>query len=286
MRVAVTGSSGLIGSALVPALRSAGHDVLRLVRREPGSADEAAWDPTAATIDEDLVSDSELVLAPGEDGGDLPVVVPIMQFTAEGPGLTTYLRGTAVDLVSPCAVDPRALLDGALTAGAYDSPAARVSTGVIQGSRLLHRLLEEHGTTLRCAGAVLTQGYLDDADDKRRMADGAARIAAEELGADAAICTTYSLGNSHTDTMLTVRACEQLGVRAVGIVAEEGGLTDHVAEADALVSTGNVLERAEGWTPASVIGETEHEPPAQVPLLHYLDAATQLGDGRLRGVTI
>jgi uncharacterized protein (TIGR01777 family) len=57
MRVAVTGSSGLIGSALVPALRAAGHDVLRLVRREPGSVDEAAWDPTAGTIDEDALAD-------------------------------------------------------------------------------------------------------------------------------------------------------------------------------------------------------------------------------------
>lgn len=50
MRVAVTGSSGLIGSALVPALRSAGHDVLRLVRREPRGADEARWDPRAGTL--------------------------------------------------------------------------------------------------------------------------------------------------------------------------------------------------------------------------------------------
>ncbi|MEX2274676.1 MAG: glycine/sarcosine/betaine reductase component B subunit [Actinomycetota bacterium] len=245
----------------------------------------AARDLASATA-EDSDADTESVFALGEVAGELPVVVPILQFTAEGPGLTTYLRGAPVDLVSPCAVDPRALLDGALTAGAYDSPAARVSTGTIQRSRLLHRLLNEHGTALVCPGAVLTQGYLDDADDKRRMADGAAHIAAEELGADAAICTTYSLGNSHTDTMLTLRACEQLGVRAVGIVAEEGGLTDHVAEADALVSTGNVLERADGWTPASVIGETDHEAPAQVPVLHYLDAATQLGDGRLRGVTI
>ena len=57
MRVAVTGSSGLIGSALVPALRAAGHDVLRLVRGEPGSVDEVAWDPTVATIDEEVLAD-------------------------------------------------------------------------------------------------------------------------------------------------------------------------------------------------------------------------------------
>lgn len=51
MRVVVSGASGLIGSALVPALRSGGHDVLRLVRREPGSTDEVRWNPAAGELD-------------------------------------------------------------------------------------------------------------------------------------------------------------------------------------------------------------------------------------------
>ena len=51
MKVAVTGASGLVGSALVPALRKAGHDVLTLVRRAPASESEIAWDPGAGTID-------------------------------------------------------------------------------------------------------------------------------------------------------------------------------------------------------------------------------------------
>jgi uncharacterized protein len=51
MKVAVSGASGLLGSALVPALRAAGHDVLRLVRRQPEAPDEVAWDPAAGTID-------------------------------------------------------------------------------------------------------------------------------------------------------------------------------------------------------------------------------------------
>ena len=48
MKVAVTGSSGLIGSALVISLRSEGHQVIRLVRRPPRSADEVRWDPRSA----------------------------------------------------------------------------------------------------------------------------------------------------------------------------------------------------------------------------------------------
>jgi len=55
MRVAVTGSSGLIGTALVASLRSDGHQVIRLVRRAPRSDDEVRWDPRAA--DAGLASD-------------------------------------------------------------------------------------------------------------------------------------------------------------------------------------------------------------------------------------
>jgi len=48
MKVAVTGSSGLIGTALVGSLRADGHEVIRLVRRPPRAADEVRWDPRAA----------------------------------------------------------------------------------------------------------------------------------------------------------------------------------------------------------------------------------------------
>jgi uncharacterized protein (TIGR01777 family) len=51
VKVAVTGSSGLIGSALLAALGGAGHEPLRIVRREPTRPDETAWDPQARTID-------------------------------------------------------------------------------------------------------------------------------------------------------------------------------------------------------------------------------------------
>lgn len=50
MKVAVSGASGLIGSALVPVLRGAGHDVVRLVRKPPQSTDEVEWDPAHGII--------------------------------------------------------------------------------------------------------------------------------------------------------------------------------------------------------------------------------------------
>ncbi len=51
MRVAIGGSSGMIGSALRPVLAAAGHEVVRLVRRPAQSGDEVQWDPEAGTID-------------------------------------------------------------------------------------------------------------------------------------------------------------------------------------------------------------------------------------------
>lgn len=50
MRVVLAGSSGFLGSALVPVLRDAGHEVVRLVRRTPAASDERAWDPPAGDI--------------------------------------------------------------------------------------------------------------------------------------------------------------------------------------------------------------------------------------------
>ena len=47
MRIAITGSSGLIGTALVAALRAEGHQVIRLVRAAPTGDDTIAWDPRA-----------------------------------------------------------------------------------------------------------------------------------------------------------------------------------------------------------------------------------------------
>jgi uncharacterized protein (TIGR01777 family) len=50
-RIAISGSSGLIGTALVGHLKSEGHTVQRLVRRAPVAADEVAWDPQTGFVD-------------------------------------------------------------------------------------------------------------------------------------------------------------------------------------------------------------------------------------------
>ena len=61
-RIAVTGASGLIGSALVGYLKSQGHTVQRLVRRTAVSSEEITWDPIAGTVDMDALAGVDAVI--------------------------------------------------------------------------------------------------------------------------------------------------------------------------------------------------------------------------------
>ena len=61
MKVVVTGASGLVGSALVSSLELDGHDVIRLVRREPRGAQERKWDPNGEP-DASLVDGADAVV--------------------------------------------------------------------------------------------------------------------------------------------------------------------------------------------------------------------------------
>ncbi|WP_017976234.1 TIGR01777 family oxidoreductase [Actinopolyspora halophila] len=62
MRVVIAGSSGLLGSHLVPALRHARHEVFRLVRGAAQAPDERQWDPDEGELDEHALDDADAVV--------------------------------------------------------------------------------------------------------------------------------------------------------------------------------------------------------------------------------
>jgi uncharacterized protein len=63
MQVVLTGASGLIGSALVPALTTGGHGVTRLVRSDrPAQDGEAGWDPSAGRLDVPALEGADAVV--------------------------------------------------------------------------------------------------------------------------------------------------------------------------------------------------------------------------------
>ncbi|HEY6566430.1 MAG TPA: glycine/sarcosine/betaine reductase component B subunit [Actinomycetota bacterium] len=210
---------------------------------------------------------------------DLPAIVPILQVASEGPMLDTYFQGEPMIGLDPTAFDPRTVLDGALTNGAYDWAGVRNVTAVYQDNALVRALFAGHDERFRFAGFIIALGYLDTAEEKQRSALASAALASS-LGADGVICTTFSSGNSHTDTMLTVRACEAAGIATTALVCEtNGGLTDHVAEADCLVSTGNEDELLEPWTPDRVIGSMNAARVGEpVPTWAYVAACVETGD--------
>jgi glycine reductase complex component B subunit alpha and beta len=210
---------------------------------------------------------------------DLPRIAVILQIASEGPLVDTYLDGVPLAGLDPVPFDPRRVLDGSLTNGAYDWAAVRNVTAAYQDPAILRELFGRHGSDLAFAGLILALGYLDTPAQKLRSAEAAARVA-KELDADGVICTTFSSGNSHTDTMLTIRACEALGIATTGLVCEtNGGLTDHVAEADCLVSTGNEDELVPAWTPDRVSGNAEAARVGEpVPTWAYVGGCSQTGE--------
>jgi len=60
--IAIAGSSGLIGSALVTALRASDNRVLRIVRRAPSNADELHWNPETGEFDPDALDGVDAVV--------------------------------------------------------------------------------------------------------------------------------------------------------------------------------------------------------------------------------
>ncbi len=69
----MTGSSGLIGSALVRSLRDDGHEVVRLVRREPERPDEARWSPADGCLEARAIEGADAVVhLAGAGVGDRP----------------------------------------------------------------------------------------------------------------------------------------------------------------------------------------------------------------------
>ncbi|MEX0815950.1 MAG: glycine/sarcosine/betaine reductase component B subunit [Gaiellales bacterium] len=227
-------------------------------------------------------------LGPADDS--LPSVAALVQLSDLGPLYYQYVYGLPAGQAGlPRAIEPAELMDGAVTCGEYHWAALRNPTWFFQNNRLVRALYREHGRRLRCAGVVLMRGYEQTAEDKERAAEGAAG-AARELGADGVVITTDGGGNSHTDVMLTCRACEQTGIRTTVIVAEMAdpqstnpGLTDWVPEADCIVSAGNAEELVTAWKPERVLGgEVVLDP---VPVRNYLGATNQMGQLALTATT-
>lgn len=62
MKIVAAGVTGFIGSRLTTALRSAGHQVVQLVRGVPGTSDQIRWDPDHGELDTAVLDDADAVV--------------------------------------------------------------------------------------------------------------------------------------------------------------------------------------------------------------------------------
>ena len=249
---------------------------------------EVAEELARGTLEAEPAEVERFELGPAGEG--LPAVAALIQLSDLGPLYYQFVYATPAGQAGlPRGVDPAEVLDGALTCGEYHWAAMRNPTIFYQRNRLVRTLYREHGRTLRFAGVVLMRGYEQSAAAKQSAAERAALVAVE-LGADGVVITTDAGGNSHTDVMLTCRACERAGIRTTVVLAEETDpgstkpiLTDWVPEADSIVSTGNVEELVEAWAPERVLGGdvlldgTPAAAAGPIPVRNYLGAANQMG---------
>jgi len=161
VRIVVTGSTGLIGSALVSRLEAEGHDLVRLVRRPPRGAGEVRWDPVAGTVDRDGLAGVEgAVHLAGAGVGDHRWTTSYKQQIRDSRVLGTRALVAALKQVHP---RPSVLVSGSAV-GFY-------------GSRGEEVLTEESGQG---------QGFLSDVV---RDWEAEARVA-EDLGIRVALART------------------------------------------------------------------------------------------------
>lgn len=110
MRVVVSGASGLIGSALLPALRAAGHQPVSLVRRSPRAADEIEWNPAARELAAGALDGADAVVhLAGAGIGDHRWTDDYKRELLDSRTLSTALLA---DTIARAANGPRVLLSG------------------------------------------------------------------------------------------------------------------------------------------------------------------------------
>jgi uncharacterized protein (TIGR01777 family) len=158
MRVAITGSSGLIGTALTASLQADGHQVVRLVRRPPRSADEIRWDPRAADAGNPVLTgvDACVHLA-GAGVGDHRWTAAYKAEIRSSRVLATRALATALVALSP---RPATFIVASAMGWYGDTGGATVTEGAPAGNGFLSRVVadwEAAASPARDAGIRVAQ---------------------------------------------------------------------------------------------------------------------------------
>ncbi len=178
----------------------------------------------------------------------LPKIVLIYQVQSQIPLVRTFYYGEEISKTLPAYIHPNEFFDGAVVSGTYKSE-RKIPTSLHCANPFIEELLKRHGTEVDFCGVVLSRGYNDSFEQKKKMGLWSARLA-RCLGAEGVIAMMEGTGNTTVDFMQTVKACEEEGIKTVAVLHEDNGakgyerpLVDHPREADAMISRGNRSEK-------------------------------------------
>ena len=178
----------------------------------------------------------------------LPRVVLIYQIQSQIPFVRTFYYGEEISRTLPALVHANEFYDGAIVSGNYKSE-RKIPTSLHCANPFIQELAGRHGKELEFLGVILSKGYNDSFEQKKKMGLWSARLA-RNVGADGAVAIMEGTGNTTVDFMQTVKACEEEGVKTVAVLHEDNGpkgyerpLVDHPREADAMISRGNRSEK-------------------------------------------
>ena len=165
---------------------------------------------------------------------------------AQQPHAGVSYYGLPIRESLPTALDANELLDGAITMNTTRGIGYYPTTWDWQNhplSLVLYR--EQAAGNIDFAGVIVERISYETHHAKEVVAHNAARLA-QSLGADAVLLTWLGSGNAFVEMMLTIRACERLGIKTTLVTYEYGGkdgvdspLLFYAVEADAVVSTGS-----------------------------------------------
>ncbi|GAB1690313.1 TIGR01777 family oxidoreductase [Krasilnikovia sp. M28-CT-15] len=225
MRILMAGASGFLGTALAERLPAAGHDITRLVRREPQQPGEAFWEPSAGQLDPAQVAGTDAVInLAGAGVGD-------KRWTA---GYRNVIRSSRVDTAGtlarvisqlPAADRPRVLLQGSAVGWYGDTGDREVTEEAPAGT-----------------------GFLADVC---RVWEAAARPA-EDAGTRVVLLRTGMPLDAHGGLLKPQLLPFRLGIG--GKLGGGGQWVPWIALADWLDAIEMLLERADIAGPVNVVG--------------------------------
>lgn len=229
----------------------------------------------------------------------LPKVALIYQVQSQLCFARTFYYGEEVSKTLPTYVHPAEFFDGAVVSGNYKSE-RKIPTSLHCAHPFITELLDRHGETMNFLGVILSRGYNDSFEQKKKMGLWVARLA-RNLDADGAVALMEGTGNGTVDFMQTVKACEDEGIKTVAVLHESNGpkgyerpLVDHPKEADGMISRGNVSEKIYIPPLATVIGggdldlhfKSTHDP--RLPFLFdptiFFGSYSKMGSNGFRAV--